>query len=158
MKNIFLTLSLILLGVVNCCAQEAYVKTNIGLMSPLRRTFFGVEVGKVIAPRYSIGLSCEMSGTESNVSPKIIYSRNRLMLDAGFGWAHRWQKNGCNDHNYHTYTIGAYWSFPIRGRTSFYFGCSALWRSYQSHIGLHKGSLKLCAGMTIDIRLKKRIK
>lgn len=151
MKHIFVTLLAVLLGVSNCHAQKGYLKTSIGLMSPIRRTFAGVEIGKVIASRYSIGLAGEVSATESNVSPRLTYSIGRMSLSAGMGWGHRWQKEGCNDHNYHTYTLGAYWYKPIRKRCSIYFGGSAFWRSYQAHIGLHRGSLEICTGLSFDI-------
>lgn len=153
----FAFILIVLLGVATGHAQEIYVKAGISGMLPLRRSFVSVELGKRIVPEYSIGMACGVSMTESNVSPVLTYTRKSLSLVAGMGWAHRWQKEGCNDHNFHTYTVGMSWKKPIRKRCSLYIGCSAVWRSYQAHIGLHRGALKMCAGLEFDF-VKKKIK
>lgn len=158
MKNpsAFILILFSLLGVAVGHAQEIYLKTCLGLMAPLRRSFVGVELGRKIAPEYSIGLAGEVSATESNVSPMITYSYKSLSLGAGMGWGHRWQHEGCNDHNFHTYTLGVYWKKPIRQRCSLYVGCAGIWRSYQAHIGLHRGAMMISAGLEFEFNRSKK--
>lgn len=143
----FLCLSV--LSITFCCAQNWSVKLGISHVQPIERTFADIELCHKIAPHYSLAIATELSYTESNISPKLITQlTNNLSLEAGFGWGHHWQKANCNDHNYHTYTLGVLWSRPISGKVSFFMGPSMFWRSYQSHIGLHRGTLRLNAGLS----------
>lgn len=119
-------------------AQRVY----LGSALPLRRTFIGVEVGKRIE-YISIGLSGEISPTDSNVSPKIYLHLKKISLEGGMGWGHRFGEN--NDHNYHTYTLGVFFE-----RKRLFFGSSMLWRSYQAHIGLHRGALRAIVGYRFE--------
>jgi len=150
-KGIALVLMLILsiLCAVRCCAQDWSAKLGVGYVQPIERTFANIEVCHRIAPKYSLSLSSELSRAESNVSPKLVREiTGGLSVEAGFGWGHRWQKEGCNDHNYHTYTLGATWSRPISDKVSFFVSPSMFWRSYQAHIGLHRGTLRLNVGLS----------
>ena len=150
-KGIALVLMLILsiLCAVHCCAQDWSAKLGVGYVQPIERTFANIEVCHRIAPKYSLSLSSELSRAESNVSPKLVREiTGGLSVEAGFGWGHRWQKEGCNDHNYHTYTLGIMWARPISKNVSFFVGPSMLWRSYQAHIGLHRGTLRAVAGFS----------
>ena len=91
----------------------------------------------------------EFSPTGSNLCPKLVIGRQSgLSIEAGIGWAHRWQKADCSDHNYHTYLLGLMWTHPLTRRLSFFAGPSMFWRSYQSHIGLHRDTLRLNAGLS----------
>lgn len=148
----FVLILLFLLGVTSCPAQEFSCRASLGGVLPLSRSFAAVELRKQIAPRYAISLIGEFSMVESNVSPKLtIGVLSGLSLEAGFGWGHHWQMSGCNDHNYHTYTLGVMWSKPINNRMTFFVGPSMYWRSYQAHIGLHRGTLRLSAGLSFRL-------
>ena len=140
---------LFFLGATTCLAQEISCRVATGGVLPLRRAFVSAEVRGQIAPRYAISIAGEVSRAESNVMPKLTYDMTPwLSLESGFGWGHHWRKSDCNDHNYHTYTLGVLWSRPISGKVSFFMGPSMFWRSYQSHIGLHRGTLRLNAGLS----------
>ena len=118
-------------------AQRIY----LGSALPLRRTFIGAEVGKRIE-NISIGLSGEISPTESNISPKLNLHFRNFSLEGGLGWGHRFGEN--NDHNYHTYTLGV-----VYERKRLFFGSNMFWRSYQAHIGLHRGTLRFIIGIRL---------
>lgn len=153
-KGIALVLMLILsiLCAVRCSAQDWSAKLGVGYVQPIERAFANIEVCHRIAPKYSLSLSTELSSVESNVSPKLVMVLTEgLSLDSGFGWGHRWQKADCSDHNYHTYTLGLMWSWPVADRLSFFVGPSMFWRSYQAHIGLHRGTLRMCAGLAFRL-------
>lgn len=138
-----------LLGATSCLAQEFSCRVQAGCILPLRRSFTSIEVREQIAPRYAIGIASEFSISESNVTPKlIIVGCSGLSLEAGFGWGHHWRKANCDDHNFHTYTLGLMWSRPVSKSVSFFAGPSMFWRSYQAHIGLHRGTLRLNAGFS----------
>jgi hypothetical protein len=137
------------LGAAQCFAQEFSCRVQVGGVLPLRRTFAAVEVTKQIAPRYAVAIAGEVSVAESNVMPKLtIGFGSGLSLEAGFGWGHHWRKANCDDHNFHTYTLGLMWSRPVSKSVSFFAGPSMFWRSYQAHIGLHRGTLRLNAGFS----------
>jgi len=118
-------------------AQRIYLGTAL----PLRRTFIGAEVGKRIE-NISIGLSGEISPTESNLSPKLNLHFKNVSLEGGMGWGHRFGEN--NDHNYHTYTLGV-----VYERKRLFFGTNMFWRSYQAHIGFHRGTLRFIIGIRL---------
>ena len=118
-------------------AQRIY----LGSVLPLRRSFIGAEVGKRIDP-ITIGLSGEISPTDSNVSPKIYLHLKDFSLEGGMGWGHRFGEN--NDHNYHTYILGV-----VYERKRLFFGSNMFWRSYQAHIGLHRGTLRFVIGIRL---------
>lgn len=150
--KIAFVLIFLLLGVTSCLAQEFSCRVQASGVLPLRRTFAVVELRKQIASRYAISLAGEFSQVESNVSPKLCVGLvPGLSLEAGFGWGHHWQRTNCNDHNYHTYTLGVMWSWPLSDRLSIFVGPSMFWRSYQAHIGLHRGTLRLCAGLAFRL-------
>ena len=101
-----------------------------------------MEVGKKIE-YVSVGLSGEISKTESNISPKLNMHLDKFRLEGGIGWGHRFEKE-CNDHNYHAYTLGVFYE-----RKKLFFGSSMFWRSYQAHIGLHRGTLRFIIGIRL---------
>lgn len=144
----FVLIILCLLGVASCHAQVLSCRVSAGAVLPADRSFAAVEFRKQIAPRYAISLAGEFSLVESNVTPKLTVGLlPGLSVEAGFGWGHHWQKADCDDHNYHTYTLGVMWSRQVSDRLTFFAGPSMFWRSYQAHIGLHRGTLRLCAGL-----------
>ena len=143
---------ILLLSVTQCLGQGLSCRMQVGGVLPLRRTFAALEVRKQIAPRYAIGMAGEVSMTESNVMPKMAVGLiSGLSIEAGFGWGHHWKKANCDDHNYHTYVLGVTWEKPIGKRVSLFVGPSMYWRSYQAHIGLHRGTLRINTG--IQLRL-----
>lgn len=143
---------LFFLGATMCLAQEISCRVSAGGVLPLRRTFVSTEVRGQIAPRYAISIAGEVSKTESNVMPKLTIELTQgLSLEAGFGWGHHWKMADCNDHNYHTYTLGIMWARPISKNVSFFVGPSMFWRSYQAHIGLHRGTLRAVAGFSFKM-------
>lgn len=146
--TLFLVLILISLSTVKCCAQNWSVKLGIGYVQPIERTFADIELCHKIAPYYSLAIATELSYAESNISPKLITKlTNNLSLETGFGWGHHWQKANCDDHNYHTYTIGLAWQKQIKKHIAIFCNPSMFWRSYQAHIGFHRGTLRFCAGI-----------
>lgn len=145
----FILIILFLLGVTSCLAQEFSFRASAGAVLPSRRSFASVEFRKQIVPRYAISIVGEASTTESNVMPKLaVSSASGLGFEAGFGWGHHWRKANCTDHNYHTYLLGMMWNKPLTRKVSFFAGPSMFWRSYQSHIGLHRGTLRLNVGLS----------
>lgn len=153
MKKMCLTLALTILFFA-VSAQDILIRPSLSLMMPLRRTLIGVEVCERIAPRYTLSMLLEVSATESIVTPKIAYSLGGLSVDLGMGWGHRWQKEGCCDHNYHTYLLGVTWTKRMKG-ISLFVSPTMMWRTYQSHIGLHKGAMKISAGVIVPLRKKR---
>lgn len=148
---VFLLLSFFLGVAVSSPAQEYSLRVGAGAVLPVERSFLEVEFIHRIAPRYSLALSSEIGADASNVSPKLAVDLIRgLGAEASFGWGHIWKKEGCDDHNFHTYGFGIVWSKRIGGRWSFYIGPSMYWRSHQGHIGFHKGTLRLVAGISFD--------
>ena len=135
-------LILIILFLFSSNLYGQYVSVYCGGMLPVRRSFIGVEVGKRIES-VSIGLSAETSPTETNISPKLNLHLKDIRLEGGMGWGHRFGEN--NDHNYHTYTLGVFFE-----RKRLFFGSSMLWRSYQAHIGLHRGTLRAIVGYRFE--------
>lgn len=151
-KLAFVLIILFLLGVASCPAQDFTCRVSAGAVLPADRSFASVELRKQIAPRFAISLAGEFSQAESNVSPKLCVGLvPGLSLEAGFGWGHHWQRANCSDHNYHTYTLGLMCSWPVSDHLSFFVGPSLFWRSYQAHIGLHRGTLRLCAGLAFRL-------
>lgn len=137
------------LGAAVCRAQEFSCRVSAGAVQPMRRSFAAVELRTQVAPLCALAVAGEFSPTGSNLCPKLVIGRQSgLSIEAGFGWAHRWQKANCSDHNYHTYTLGLMWSRPVSKSVSFFAGPSMFWRSYQAHIGLHRGTLRLNAGFS----------
>lgn len=130
---------LILLCLLSSSLYAQRISVYHGSVLPLRRSFIGVEVGKRIE-YISVGLSGEIGKTESNISPKLDLHLGSFTLEGGMGWGHRFVKE-CNDHNFHTYTLGVFY-----GRDRWFVGSSMYWRSYQAHIGLHRGTLRLVVG------------
>jgi len=130
------------LGAAQCFAQEFSCRVSAGAVQPMRRSFAAVELRTQVAPLCALAVAGEFSPTGSNLCPKLVIGRQSgLSIEAGFGWAHRWQKEGCCDHNYHTYTLGV-----VYERKRLFFGTNMFWRSYQAHIGLHRGTLRLVVG------------
>lgn len=145
-------LIMVLLGMTSSPAQEFSFRGSFGAVSPVSRAFSCFELRHQLSPRYFLAISAELSMDESNVSPKLAVDLFReISLEAGFGWGHHWEKSGCDDHNYHTYTIGLIWTKPVRKDVSIFAGPSLFWRSYQSHIGLHRGTLRIAAGVSINL-------
>ena len=144
MKRIFLLiLSFLCCGLV-CQSQDLALNTGIGLIYPLERTYFNIDIINRITPTYELVLSNDISKIETNLSPKLKINVNRISTDIGFGWGHRFGGAEIDDHNFHTYTFGIYWN-----TNRYYIGSSMYWRSYQSHIGLHKGTLRFCFGIKL---------
>lgn len=139
---------IILLNVTECHAQGWSVKMGVGGVMPWRRSYADVELRYRIAPRYSLSMEAEVSSDASNVAPKLVVDLySWLSVEAAFGWGHIWKKDGCSDHNFHTYSIGLMWNRSLGEHWGIYAGPSMYWRSYQSHIGFHKGTLRLCTGI-----------
>ena len=140
---------LFILGAAQCFAQEFSCRVSAGAVQPLRRSFAAVELRTQVAPLCAVAVVSEFSPTGSNLCPKLVIGRQSgLSIEAGFGWAHRWQKADCSDHNYHTYLLALMWTRQLTRRLAFFAGPSMSWRSYQSHIGLHRGTLRLNAGLS----------
>lgn len=121
---------------------NAQCRIYCGAVLPLRRSFVGAEAFKRF-DQISIGLSGEVGRMESNISPKLNLHLKKIRLEGGMGWGHRFEKE-CSDHNYHTYTLGV-----VYERKRLFFGSSMFWRSYQAHIGLHRGTLRFVVGMNL---------
>ncbi len=144
-----------LLGMTVGRAQEFSCRLGLGGMLPIERTFMTLELSDRFAPHFSLTLAGEVSRVESNISPMLIVDvGSGFSLSAGFGWGHKFQRLEVDDHNFHTYTLGIVWSKPIGSRWSFFVGPSLYWRSYQAHIGLHRGALRLCAGVSFSLSSK----
>jgi hypothetical protein len=151
-RIVLVLISLFLLGVTACPAQEFSCRASLGGVLPLKRSFASIELRNQIASRYAISIAGEFSVVESNVTPKLTMNvLPGLDIEAGFGWGHHWEKANCDDHNYHTYTLGLVWSKPISRKISFFVGPSMFWRSYQAHIGLHRGTLRLSTGLSFQL-------
>lgn len=148
-SSFFTFILLSILGAAQCFAQEFSCRVSAGAVQPLRRSFAAVELRTQVAPLCAMAVAGEFSPTGSNLCPKLVIGRQSgLSIEAGIGWAHRWQKADCSDHNYHTYLLGLMWTRQLPRRLSFFAGPSMFWRSYQSHIGLHRGTLRLNAGLS----------
>lgn len=145
---------LFILGAAQCFAQEFSCRVSAGVVQPMRRSFAAVEVRMQVAPLCAVAVVSEFSPTGSNLCPKLVIGRQSgLSIEAGIGWAHRWQKADCSDHNYHTYLLGLMWTWQLTRRLSLFAGPSMFWRSYQAHIGLHRGTLRLNAGLSYRLQL-----
>lgn len=146
------------LGAAVCRAQELWARMGVGGLLPASRSFACLELRHRIAPRYSLALAGEMGAVETNVMPKIAVDlTKRFSVEAAFGWGHRWQKEGCCDHNFHTYVVGITWAKDVAKHWQMFVSPQMYWRSFQGHIGLHRGSLRVCAGMAYSFNIKSRI-
>jgi len=144
MKKYIISLLLSISCIFAVYTQDFSTNLGLGFVYPLERTYVNVELCNKIAPNYSLALSADISKVETNLSPKLKINVKNICLDLGFGWGHKFAKANISDHNFHTYTVGLYW---LKNR--YYFGGSMFWRSYESHIGFHKGTLRLCLGCKI---------
>ena len=151
MKTYIVSLLLSVVCIFKAYSQDISSNLGIGIVYPFERTYVNVELCNKIAPHYVLALSSDVSRVETNLSPKLKMDLNNVCIDLGFGWGHRFGKEEINDHNFHTYTIGLYW---IKDR--YYVGTSMFWRSNESHIGFHKGTLRLCFGMRIFHKLYQK--
>jgi len=144
MKKIALFVIFNITFLLNLIAQDFSANVGVGVVYPIDRTYFSVELCNKIAPNYTLILSTELSKIETNLSPKLLITYKNIGCDCSFGWGHKFGKEEINDHNYHTYTIGLYYM-----KNKYFIGTSMFWRSYQSHIGFHKGTLRLCFGIKL---------
>lgn len=159
-RHILFLIFLFILGeAAHCPAQDFSIRMSAAGVLPATRSFAGVEFRQQIAPRYSLGIAGEIGPEESNVSPKLAVKLSQgISLEAGFGWGHKFQKEGIDDHNFHTYTLGLTWERRIGRRWTFFAGPSMFWRSYQAHIGFHVGTMRIAAGAAFELRPKTKTK
>ena len=142
MKKYVLSLLISICYALIACGQDFSTNLGVGIVYPFERTYISCDICNRIAPNYILVCACDLSKVETNLSPTLRIDFKHIFCDLGFGWGHRFGGQNINDHNFHTYTMSIFWQ-----NKKYYIGSSMFWRSYQSHIGFHKGTLRICFGM-----------